>query len=200
MLGSTLLLSSILLLSVLLLKTFLLLQDWKKHQHICRTTTVRAQKHILRGMKELMALNPRATRLRIQRRLAEQSVKAAVLPQARAAAQAHLMMVISQQMRLARKQHSLIRQSRIQAQAEIRSQKLKLKRASIPFSILKTHPQSLTPNYILPPAGLEHLQKIEVTWTKKFKNKILNHQCGSTLTAQLNGGLKVKLLFPVASL
>ncbi len=194
MIGGLLLLSSLLVLSVALLQTFVMLQNWKKHQHHCRLASLKAQEHILKGFEELMSLNPEARLLRQQRKLAERKVKMALTPKTRALAQAHLMAVILRQTLFARKQRQIIQHSRLKATHELHQNQLQLKQPKVPFALLKHPPLSLTPDYILPPVGLEHLQKIEVTWKHKYKNFLLKNQCGSTISRKLQG-LKIKLLF-----
>lgn len=196
-LGSIMLLSSLLVFCILLLQVFLLLQNWKRHQHTCRTASLRAQNHILQGFRELQSLNPQAERLRRQRRIAQRNVKLAPDPYTKAAAKAYLVSVITRQVILARKQKSIIRQSQWKARSELLVKKLVLKQARVPFALQAVPPLSLTPNYVAPPAGLAQLQKMEVVWQNSNPRSFLKGQCGSTIVTE---GLrfKIKLLFRAA--
>lgn len=197
MLGSVILLVGLLGFVVTLLGIFLHLQKWKQEQHLCRQRVHQAQEHLLSGFKELMALNPQAKNLRIQRKVWEKAVRTAPDPISRSTATARLATVILKQQLFSRKQKLIITKSKSLARATLSPYLYQSSSFRIPFSLKPFPKNSPTPDY-LPPLRLQKLQKIEITWTKSFKKTLLKNQCGSTITRHLQG-FKIKFLFPAAS-
>lgn len=196
MLGSLIFFVGLLAVFVALLTTFQNLQKWKSQQHSCRQSVHKAQTHLLNGFVEIMSLNPEAQSLRLQRKMAEQEVKAAPDPVSKSAAAAHLVAVILRQQLFSKKQKLIIRKSKNQARAALAHFKSSSSTSRIPFALKRFPPSSMTPDY-LPTFNLQQKQKIEIKWKTKFKKSTLASQCGSTITQSL-GGFKIKFLFPVA--
>lgn len=79
-------------------------------KHECRTSVLNSQREAAEKLRDLLALNARATALRLERRAAEDEVRLAAGTGgfALAAAQAHLALVKARQLALAAEQRALI--------------------------------------------------------------------------------------------
>lgn len=186
------------LLAILLnyfLQFLILLQTSKIKQKQCREQTVRAQQILIKGFKNLLALNPQAQTLRRRRQLALRALRAAPTPQARAVAAAYLANVELQQRALRLKQLTIKRWSRLQAKKQLSQIKggkyLKLP----PFTLVAKPALSITPSYFVP-RNFEKLQEIIVPWVimNSLKQK-QEGQCGSYVKKRGTGFI-AKIAFP----
>lgn len=106
------------LLTVALIGFLLMALVLRNHSFLnssCRRAVYETQSALSLSLKKLLKLNPRATRLRTQRRIAEQEVKAArasKLPPLIAAAEAHRLSVIAQQWELRFEQNLILNKAR----------------------------------------------------------------------------------------
>lgn len=142
----------------------------------CRAEVWNAQKDMSQLLKNLISLNPRAKRLRAQRKAAEAEVKAAKLtfnPAIIAAAEAHRAIVLGQQMHLRAEQERLLFQAltrRARAQERVRGfiknrdgRLEKIVSPSASLAVRKSPPNDLTPDYI----GVEDFsseQRLQAHW------------------------------------
>jgi hypothetical protein len=85
---------------------FLLLRVDGKTRHICRNESLAAQEIAADRLNQLLALNPQAQKLRLQREIAEDEV-AITVPPAKAVAEAKLALIVAQQLIFGAKQNIL---------------------------------------------------------------------------------------------
>lgn len=96
---------------------YLLFRSDAKYRHHCRTKLLQSQERVARHLAELIALNPQAQALRMEREFAELDVSLAMDPPTQAAAQAKLNIVIQKQIRFAAKQQMLIMKAKLESRS-----------------------------------------------------------------------------------
>lgn len=139
-------------------------------QHECRTSVLNSERTIAQQLRKLMALNPQASALRLERTLAETQLKAALAaaqPAAIAAAEAYVSIIKARQTLMAIEQKKLIAHARLETLQAPRLSRTAVKnalvnearenRVTVPdtsshlrpgfFDIIATPKNDLTPNY-----------------------------------------------------
>lgn len=154
--------------------SFLILKENRRAHFECRSGLIDAQEKLLSDMDRLLELNKQARALRIQRKLAEAAVVAAIgNPAALALAQQALQLVIAQQKALTAVQKSLIVKANLGSRARVRlvSKKVSDEVRLIKNPTLSVEPISsdLAPEYKVS-SRIEEQHTIKITWNFKPLN------------------------------
>ena len=147
--------SSLLIFTTLILSSFYIfgiINNFKKAQNPCFQKTSEIQSEIKHLTQKLIRLNPKATSLRTEYRIAKEAVKNARDPYSAAAAATYMTSVLQRQSLLKAKQQSLIRKA-----VSISSKKLlSLKRRiyfkgpkKVKMQVYSKPKNTLTPNFYL---------------------------------------------------
>lgn len=156
--------------------SYVLIQE-QKFYSFCRKGVIDGQKTLLLGLKHLMKLNPKATRLRKERTKAQNLKRLALQggPISVAAAETYLQSVIARQLALKIKQQAIIASTNLKAQSLLFAAKRQFLTHATNFAgyvypallsplLVRAIPtNSLTPNYY-PERTIEQRQKIQVKW------------------------------------
>lgn len=191
----------------LLVATYVMFSRKLVAQRACIMTSIRGQSLMASRLNQLLALNPRAARLRRQKKIAQQALATAVLtgqPEAIATAKAALKLVRLQQVILRGRQQRLIFELKITAkenQLQIRTA-LYQHRAQHVFSrrsqpsLLALPPAAVTPTY-KPSPEFSALITARTTWRSplpQFMKNLLRFLKAEQLAPYLPGQCAVTLV------
>ncbi len=172
-----------------------LLQATKSVQKQCRTQALQAQNMIIHGFNDLIKLNPEADRLRQRKQAALRAFRAAVGPEARAAAAAYLAFVEAQQRLFQAQQLTIITEAKAKAKIAIYKIRGQAYTNIPPFSLSPRPKGSITPSYFKSVNFVER-QEIIIPWLiTNSLGQIQEGECGSYIKANSQRYI-AKISFP----
>ncbi len=176
--------------------------EYSRKLHVCRTSLLEAQQDIARAVNQLIALNPTAKKLRIQRRISDEAVRSGLqtIPYLGVAVSVHRAATLSAQYALKARQDYIRFSALNSVQQKLwsaRNEILKLQDHStdsrslvtLPLPKLKMHKtpeESLTPDYY-PSKNFELVQALKIRFYFEPNFYVQRITSLSLVTAQSDG-------------